>query len=135
MVRAAVVPVPEDERIDDDVYMPRRSALPSKRGFSYKEERPSQLRRSSTIAEKRARDAPAEAELEQLEAEARGEASGDFSSPIEAIKPGEWIATVTKTGPPWYETLTGKPLDPVKVEKGMEREEVLPRLQRLRGGP
>lgn len=122
MVRAAGVPVPEDEKTDDDEYMPSRSALPSKRGSSYEEERPSQLRRSSRIAEKRARDASAEAELERLEAEARGEMSGDFSSPVEAIKPEEWIATVTKTGPPWYETLTGKPLDPVKVEKGMERE-------------
>jgi len=72
VVRAAGVPVPEDEKTDDDEYMPSRSALPSKRGSSYEEERPSQLRRSSRIAEKRARDASAEAEMEQLEAEARG---------------------------------------------------------------
>ena len=70
------MPTPEDEKTDDDEYMPSRSALPSKRGSSYEEEKPSQLRRSSGIAEKRARDASAEAELEKLEVEARGEASG-----------------------------------------------------------
>ena len=50
------------------------------------------------------------------------EARGDFSSPVAAIEPEGWVATVTKMGPPWYATLTGKLLDPAKVEKGMERE-------------
>ena len=61
------------------------------------------------VAEKRVRDQSAEEQLEQLEVEARG----DLSAPV---------AAVTKTGPPWYATLTGQLLDPVKVERGMERE-------------
>ena len=38
VIRAAGVPVPEEEKTDDDEYMPSRSALPSKRGSSQEDE-------------------------------------------------------------------------------------------------
>ena len=132
MDRAAGVPVSEEEEeeeTDDDEYMPGRLALPRKRGSSQEEERPSQLRRGARIAEKRAPDASAEEEQEQFEVEARG----DFSSPAATIEPEGWVAMVTKTGPPWYVTLTARPRE--GREGHGAREEVLPRPPRLRRGP